>query len=128
MKYDVKNIKLANDGKLRIEWAAQSMPVLNRIRQRFAKEKLFAGLKLAACLHVTTETAALMQTLKAGGANIALCASNPLSTQDDVAASLAQHDKIAVFAIKGEIIKPIIRTSTQCSTPVRSSRWTTGLI
>jgi adenosylhomocysteinase len=102
MKYDVKDIKQAKDGRLRIEWASQSMPVLNRIRQRFAKEKPFTGVKLAACLHVTTETAALMQALRAGGANVALCASNPLSTQDDVAASLAQHDRIAVFAIKGE--------------------------
>jgi adenosylhomocysteinase len=102
MKYDVKDIKLANDGKLRIEWAAQSMPVLNRIRERFAKEKPFKGVRLAACLHVTTETAALMQTLKAGGANIALCASNPLSTQDEAAASLVKHDQISVFAIKGE--------------------------
>jgi adenosylhomocysteinase len=102
MKYDVKNIKLANDGKLRIEWAAQSMPVLNRIRERFAKEKPFKGVRLAACLHVTTETAALMQTLKAGGASIALCASNPLSTQDEAAASLVKHDQISVFAIKGE--------------------------
>jgi adenosylhomocysteinase len=102
MKYDVKNIKLANDGRLRIEWAAQSMPVLNRIRERFAKEKPFKGVRLAACLHVTTETAALMQALKAGGANIALCASNPLSTQDEAAASLVKHDQIPVFAIKGE--------------------------
>lgn len=102
MKYDVKNIQLAKDGQLRIEWAAQSMPVLNRIRQRFAKEQPFAGVKLAACLHVTTETAALMQTLKAGGASVALCASNPLSTQDDVAASLVKHDRIPVCAIKGE--------------------------
>ena len=102
MKYDVKNIQLANEGRLRIEWAAQNMPVLNRIRQRFAKEQPFAGVKLAACLHVTTETAALMQTLKAGGASVALCASNPLSTQDDVAASLVKHDRIPVFAIKGE--------------------------
>jgi len=102
MKYDVKNIQLAKEGQLRIEWAAQSMPVLNRIRQRFAKEQPFAGVKLAACLHVTTETAALMQTLKAGGASVALCASNPLSTQDDVAASLVKHDRIPVFAIKGE--------------------------
>ncbi|MDO8945095.1 MAG: adenosylhomocysteinase, partial [Desulfobacterales bacterium] len=102
MKYDVKDIKLAKDGKLRIEWAAQSMPVLNRIRARFAKEKPFKGVRLAACLHVTTETAALMQTLKAGGANIALCASNPLSTQDEAAASLVKHDQIPVFAIKGE--------------------------
>jgi adenosylhomocysteinase len=102
MKYDVKNIQLAKEGQLRIEWAAQSMPVLNRIRERFAKEQPLAGLKLAACLHVTTETAALMQTLKAGGASVALCASNPLSTQDDVAASLVKHDRIPVFAIKGE--------------------------
>jgi adenosylhomocysteinase len=102
MKYDVKDIKLAKDGKLRIEWAAQSMPVLNRIRERFAKEKPFKGVRLAACLHVTTETAALMQALKAGGANIALCASNPLSTQDEAAASLVKHDQIPVFAIKGE--------------------------
>jgi len=102
MKYDVKDIKLAKDGKLRIEWAAQSMPVLNRIRARFAKEKPFKGVRLAACLHVTTETAALMQALKAGGANIALCASNPLSTQDEAAASLVKHDQIPVFAIKGE--------------------------
>jgi adenosylhomocysteinase len=102
MKYDVKEIKLAKNGALRIEWAAQSMPVLNRIRRRFAKEKPLKGVRLAACLHVTTETAALMQTLKAGGAEIALCASNPLSTQDDAAASLVQNDRIAVFAIKGE--------------------------
>jgi len=102
MKYDVKDIKRAKDGKLRIEWAAQSMPVLNRIRARFAKEKPFKGVRLAACLHVTTETAALMQALKAGGANIALCASNPLSTQDEAAASLVKHDQIPVFAIKGE--------------------------
>jgi len=102
MKYDVKNIQLAKEGQLRIEWAAQSMPVLNRIRQRFAKEQPFAGVKLAACLHVTTETAALMQALKAGGASVALCASNPLSTQDDVAASLVKNDRIPVFAIKGE--------------------------
>jgi adenosylhomocysteinase len=102
MKYDVKNIQLAKEGRLRIEWAAQSMPVLNRICQRFAKQKPLAGVKLAACLHVTTETAALMQTLAAGGASVALCASNPLSTQDDVAASLVKHDRIPVFAIKGE--------------------------
>jgi adenosylhomocysteinase len=102
MKYDVKDIKLAKDGKLRIEWANQSMPVLNRIKERFAKEKPFKGVRAAACLHVTTETASLMQTLKAGGAKVSLCASNPLSTQDDVAASLVKNDKIPVFAIKGE--------------------------
>lgn len=102
MKYDVKDLKLADKGRLRIEWANQSMPVLNLIRRRFQKEKPLKGLRLAACLHVTTETASLMQTLKAGGAEVALCASNPLSTQDDVAASLVKHDGIPVFAIKGE--------------------------
>ncbi len=102
MDYDVKEIKLAKEGLLRIKWANQSMPVLNNIRKRFAKEKPLKGIRLAACLHVTTETASLMQTLKTGGAKIALCASNPLSTQDDVAASLVKHDKISVFAIKGE--------------------------
>lgn len=102
MNYDVKDIALAKEGALRIEWANQSMPVLNRIKERFSKEKPLQGLTLAACLHVTTETASLMQTLKAGGANVFLCASNPLSTQDDVAASLVENDKIPVFAIKGE--------------------------
>jgi adenosylhomocysteinase len=102
MNYDVKDIKLAKNGLLRIEWANQSMQVLNNIKNRFAKEKPLKGVSIAACLHVTTETASLMQTLKAGGAKITLCASNPLSTQDDVAASLVKHDKISVFAIKGE--------------------------
>ncbi len=92
----------AKDGILRIEWANQNMPVLNRIRKRFAKEKPLKGIRVGACLHVTTETASLMQTLKAGGAKVVLCASNPLSTQDDAAASLVKHDKIPVFAIKGE--------------------------
>jgi len=102
MNHDVKDLKLAKDGKLRIEWANQNMPVLNRIKARFKKEKPLKGKRIAACLHVTTETASLMQTLKAGGAQVSLCASNPLSTQDDVAASLVKNDKIAVFAIKGE--------------------------
>ncbi|MBN1932393.1 MAG: adenosylhomocysteinase [Desulfobacterales bacterium] len=102
MKFDIKDIKLANSGALRIEWARQSMPVLNRIRERFVKEQTLKGITLGACLHVTTETAALMQTLKAGGADVFLCASNPLSTQDDVAASLVANDQISVFAIKGE--------------------------
>jgi len=109
MKYDIKNIKLAKEGLLRIEWAGQSMPVLNQIKQRFKKEKPLKGIRAAACLHVTTETAALMQTLKAGGAKLALCASNPLSTQDDAAASLVKHDKIPVFAIKGEDTKTYYR-------------------
>ncbi len=102
MKYDIKDIKLADKGKLRIEWANQSMPVLNLIKKRFEKEKPLKGVRLAACLHVTTETASLMQTLKAGGAEVVLCASNPLSTQDDVAASLVKHDRIPTFSIKGE--------------------------
>ena len=102
MKYDVKDIKLAKEGILRIEWANQNMPVLNRIQKRFAKDKPLKGIRIGACLHVTTETASLMKTLKAGGANVSLCASNPLSTQDDVAASLSKNDKIPVFAIKGE--------------------------
>jgi adenosylhomocysteinase len=102
MDYDVKNLKFAKAGALRIEWANQNMSVLNRIRKRFEKEKPLKGIRIGACLHVTTETASLMQTLKAGGAKVALCASNPLSTQDDVAASLVNHDKIPVFSIKGE--------------------------
>jgi len=102
MKYDIKNMKLASDGALRIEWANQNMPVLNRIQNRFEKEKPLKGIRIAACLHVTTETASLMKTLKAGGAEVYLCASNPLSTQDDVAASLVKQDKLSVFAIKGE--------------------------
>jgi adenosylhomocysteinase len=102
MDYDVKDIKHAGDGALRIEWANQNMPVLNRIRKRFEKEKPLKGIRLGACLHVTTETASLMQTLKSGGARVALCASNPLSTQDDVAAALVKYDRIPVFAIKGE--------------------------
>ncbi len=102
MKYDVKDIKLAKEGALRIEWANQNMPVLNRIQKRFTKEKPLKGVRIGACLHVTTETASLMKTLKAGGAGVSLCASNPLSTQDDVAASLSKNDKIPVFAVKGE--------------------------
>jgi adenosylhomocysteinase len=102
VKHDIKDIQLANKGKLRIEWAAQEMPVLRTITERFRKEKPLKGFKLAACLHVTTETANLMETLKAGGAEVALCASNPLSTQDDVAASLVKFSGMPVFAIKGE--------------------------
>jgi adenosylhomocysteinase len=102
MDYDIKDIGLADKGELRIEWASKSMPVLGSILGRFSKEKPLSGLRISACLHVTTETALLAQTLKAGGASVALCASNPLSTQDDVAASLVEHDGIPVFAIKGE--------------------------
>jgi adenosylhomocysteinase len=102
MEFDVKDINLAEKGKLRIEWADQSMSVLRLVRERFAKEKPLAGVSLAACLHITTETANLLATLKAGGANVVACASNPLSTQDDVAASLVKHSEIPTFAIKGE--------------------------
>lgn len=102
MNHDIKDIKLAGKGALRIEWARNNMPVLKLIADRFSKEKPLKGLKLGACLHVTTETAVLMEVLKKGGADVFLCASNPLSTQDDVAASLVGHLKIPVFAIKGE--------------------------
>ena len=102
MEFDIKDQELAAKGQLRIEWAAQSMPVLRSIAERFARQRPLAGIRIAACLHVTTETAYLAQTLKAGGAEVRLCASNPLSTQDDAAASLALHDEIPVFAIKGE--------------------------
>jgi adenosylhomocysteinase len=101
-KHDVKDLTLADEGKRRTEWAERSMPVLRQIRARFAKEQPLKGLKVSACLHVTTETANLMQTLRAAGAEIALCASNPLSTQDDVAAHLVRDYGVHVFAIKGE--------------------------
>jgi adenosylhomocysteinase len=102
MKYDVADLKLATGGKKRILWADNDMPVLAAIRKRFAKNKPLKGLNISACLHVTAETANLMRTLKAGGANVVLCASNPLSTQDDVAASLVKDFKIATFSICGE--------------------------
>ena len=102
MKYDIKDINLAKKGRLRIEWAERGMPVLRLIRKRFEKEKPLKGTKISACLHVTTETASLMSTLVSGGATCCLCASNPLSTQDDVAASLVKDYKIPVFAIKWE--------------------------
>jgi adenosylhomocysteinase len=101
-KSDIKDPKLAPKGKLRIEWAERNMPVLRLIRERFTKEKPLKGVKLSACLHVTTETANLMLTLKAGGADLLLCASNPLSTQDDVAASLVEDYGVPTFSIKGE--------------------------
>ncbi|MFH1240831.1 MAG: adenosylhomocysteinase [Pseudomonadota bacterium] len=102
MDYDIKDINLAGKGRLRIEWAGMSMPVLRSIKERFARERPLEGFRLSACLHVTTETAGLVKALKAGGAEVVVCASNPLSTQDDVAASLVADDEIPVFAIKGE--------------------------
>lgn len=101
-KYDIRDINLAEGGRRRIEWAKREMPVLGLIRQRFAREKPLQGLRISACLHVTTETANLMDTLHAGGAEVVLTASNPLSTQDDVAAALVSFFEIPVFAIKGE--------------------------
>jgi adenosylhomocysteinase len=102
MNYDVKDMNLATEGKKRIEWADNSMPVLREIRKRFEKELPIKGKKMAACLHITAETANLARTLKAGGADLVLCASNPLSTQDDVAAALVKEYEIPTFAIKGE--------------------------
>ncbi len=102
MKYDLKDIELSKRGKLRIEWAENFMPVLSKIKDRFFKEKPLKDIRVGACLHVTTETANLMRTLKAGGADVMLCASNPLTTQDDVSACLVKDYKISVFAIKGE--------------------------
>ena len=109
VKHDIKDINLAKKGKLRIEWAAQEMPVLKTIAERFQKEKPLKGFRLSACLHVTTETANLMETLKSGGAEVSVCASNPLSTQDDVSASLVKFSNIPVFAIKGEDNKTYYR-------------------
>jgi adenosylhomocysteinase len=100
--FDVKDLSLADAGERRVEWAEQEMPVLRLIRERFRREKPLAGIRVAACLHVTTETANLMRTLKAGGADARLCASNPLSTQDDAAAALVAKYEVPVFAIKGE--------------------------
>jgi adenosylhomocysteinase len=108
-KCDVKDMRLADGGRKRILWAGQDMPVLQRVKERFAKEKPLRGMRFSACLHVTAETANLVQALKAGGADVLLCASNPLSTQDDVAASLVKHDNVPTYAIKGEDNKTYYR-------------------
>src|SRR5574338_731939 len=100
--YDIKDINQAEGGRRRMDWAELEMPVLRQIRERFSKEKPLKGLRVSACLHVTTETANLMRTLQEGGADIVLPASNPLSTQDDVAAALVNQYEIQVYAIKGE--------------------------
>ena len=100
--HDVKDLGLADAGRRRVEWAEQEMPVLRLIRDRFEREKPLAGVRIAACLHVTTETANLMRALKAGGADVRLCASNPLSTQDEAAAAMVVEYGVPVFAIKGE--------------------------
>src|SRR4249920_3583154 len=101
-RHDVKDLSLAAEGVRRVEWADRQMPVLTAIRERFERERPLEGYHVLACLHVTTETANLMRTLKAGGADVVLCASNPLSTQDDVAAALVSEYGIGTFAIKGE--------------------------
>jgi adenosylhomocysteinase len=110
--HDVKDTSLAGDGVLRIEWAEREMPVLALIRRRFAEEKPLKGVRIGACLHVTSETASLMRTLAAGGAQLSLCASNPLSTQDDVAAALVVEYGISTYAIKGEDRDTYYRTYT----------------
>jgi adenosylhomocysteinase len=102
MLSDVKDLKLAGQGELRMEWAARFMPVLQSIKKRFAADRTLRGVRIAACLHVTSETGNLMRVLQAGGAQVALCASNPLSTQDEVAAALVRYDRVPVFAVKGE--------------------------
>jgi len=102
MEYDIKNVDLAPGGRHRMDWAEQEMAVLRGIQQQFGNDRPFAGIRVGACMHVTTETANLMRALQAGGADVVLCASNPLSTQDDVAAALVSHYEIPVFAIKGE--------------------------
>ena len=102
VEHDIRDLSLAPGGRYRIEWAERDMPVLRTIRERFAQDRPLDGVKISACLHVTTETANLARTLQAGGADVVLVASNPLSTQDDVAASLVSHFEIPVFAIKGE--------------------------
>ncbi len=109
MNYDINDLSLAAKGKKRIEWADGDMPVLRRIRDRFAREKPLRGMRMSACLHITAETANVARALKAGGADLVLCASNPLSTQDDVAASLVKHFRIPMFACKGEDRKTYYR-------------------
>ena len=109
MEYDIKDIGLAAKGRQRMEWAARSMPVLDRIKAGFAKDRPLKGVRVSACLHVTSETANLMAALKAGGADVRLCASNPLSTQDDITATLVKDHGIPVFAVKGEDHKTYYR-------------------
>src|SRR3989441_11613087 len=108
-EHDVKDLGQAAAGRLRIEWAEQSMPVLRQVRERFAKEQPLKGIRLGACLHVTTETAVLMLTLKAGGAQVVLCAANPLSTQDATAAAPVKEYGLPVFAPKGAGNTPYYR-------------------
>ncbi|WP_376792004.1 adenosylhomocysteinase [Thermoflexus sp.] len=112
--FDIRDLSLAEQGMKRIEWADREMPVLRRIRERFERERPLAGIRISACLHVTTETANLVRTLQAGGAEVVLCASNPLSTQDDVAAALVRFFEVPVFAIKGEDTATYYRHIQSC--------------
>ena len=114
---DVKDIALAEKGKRRIEWANQHMPVLQLIRKQFIKDQPLKGIRVSACLHVTSETANLAITLRDGGADVVLCASNPLSTQDEVAASLVKDYNIPTYAIKGEDNDDLLRAPQRCSRP-----------
>ena len=102
MNYDIKDLSLAEQGRFRMQWAAREMPVLNLLEERFAKSRPLDGLRVAACLHVTAETGNLMRVLQTGGADVVLAASNPLSTQDDVAAALVSYYEMPVYAVKGE--------------------------
>ena len=126
LPHDVRDLGLAEAGRRRIEWADEQMPVLRIIRERFAKEKPLRGQRLSACLHITTETANLLRTLKAGGAEVLCCASNPLSTQDDVAAALVKEYGIPATPCTPRIATPITAICAPCSRPIRPSRWTTA--
>ncbi len=126
---DVKDLALAEQGKRKIEWANQQMPVLQSIRKQFIKDQPLRDVRITACLHVTSETANLAITLRDGGADVVLCASNPLSTQDEVAACLTKDYSIPTFAIKGEdnrTTRPTMPTLTPASTTGRRSPWTTA--
>jgi adenosylhomocysteinase len=125
---DVKDVGLAAEGKKRILWADRDMPVLANIRERFEREKPLAGLRMAACLHITSETANLARTLKAGGADLVLCASNPLSTQDDVAASLVMDFGMPVYASRERTTPLTIGTWSRQSRITHKSPWMTGPI
>ena len=124
--HDVADLALADAGQARIEWADRHMPVLASIRKRFAAERPLDGIQLGLCLHVTTETANLVRTLIAGGADVALCASNPLSTQDDVAASLVSTTAPRSTRSTARATRPTTPTSTRSATSTRRSRWTTA--
>ena len=115
MKFDIKDIHLAEEGKLSVEWANKSMPVLNSIKERFAREMPLKGIRMGICLHVTTETASLLETLKAGGADLSVCASNPLEHSGLCFSHLVKHHKIPVFAVKGEDTERCTPTSARSS-------------